>query len=163
MLYVFQEKYSKEKIINDIKKYIENSPKDKDKILYLSMIKIINGDKININIDELFDELDNEPDSKFGPKKLIKIIGPLNSLLEVIQINANNGNMAFNEDKSKHKEVLIKIKESKPEIINAIVGKKGYLFNLKDSNNIYNFIYEENGKEKILTFKVFMNSQILFA
>jgi hypothetical protein len=41
--------------------------------------------------------------------------------------------MAFNEDKSKHKEVLIKIKESKPETIKAIVEKTRYLFNLKDS------------------------------
>ena len=31
------------------------------------MIKIINGEKIDINFDELFDELDNEPDSKFDP------------------------------------------------------------------------------------------------
>ena len=97
------------------------------------MIKIINGNKIDMNFNELLDELDNEPDSKFDPKKLIKIIGPLNSLLEIIQINANNGNMAFNEDKSKHKEVLIKIKESKPETIKAIVEKTRYLFNLKDS------------------------------
>ena len=65
-----------------------------------------------------------------------------------IQINAKNGNMAFNEDKSKHNKVLINIKESKQEAIKIIVGKTGYLFKLKNSNNEYKFIYEENGKRK---------------
>lgn len=148
--YVFPEKYSKEKIIKDIKRYIERTPKDKDKILYFAMIKIINGEKIDIDFEELFDELDNEPDSKFDPTKLTKIIGPLNSILEDIQINAENGNMAFNEDKSKHKEALKNIKESEPETIKVIVGKIGYLFKLNDSNNEYRFIYEENDKEKTL-------------
>jgi hypothetical protein len=148
--YIFPENYSKEKIINDIKRYIERTPKDKDKVLYFAMIKIINGEKIDIDFDELFDELDNEPDSKLDPKKLTKIIGPLNSILEDIQINAENGNMAFNEDKSKHKETLKNIKESEPETIKVIVGKIGYLFKLNDSKNEYKFIYEENDKEKIL-------------
>jgi hypothetical protein len=148
--YVFPEKYSKEKIINDIKKYIKRTPKDKDKVLYFAMIKIINGEKIDIDFDELFDELDNESESKFDPKKLTKIIGPINSILEDIKINAENGNMAFNEDKSKHKETLKNIKESEPETIKVIVGKKGYLFKLNDSNNEYKFIYEENDTEKTL-------------
>jgi hypothetical protein len=148
--YVFPEKYSKEKIINDIKRYIERTPEDKDKVLYFAMIKIINGEKIDIDFDELFDELDNESESKFDPKKLTKIIGPINSILEDIQINAENGNMTFNEDKSKHKETLKNIKESEPETIKVIVGKKGYLFKLNDSNNEYKFIYEENDKEKTL-------------
>jgi len=148
--YIFPEKYSKEKIINDIKRYIEKTPKDKDKVLYFAMIKIIKGEKIDIDFDELFDELDNEPDSKFDPKKLTKIIGPLNSILDDIQINAENDNMAFNEDKSKHKEKLKNIKESEPETLKVIIGKKGYLFELNDSNNEYKFIYEEKDKEKIL-------------
>ena len=62
--------------------------------------------------------------------------------------------MAFNEDKSKHNKVLINIKESKQEAIKIIVGKTGYLFKLKNSNNEYKFIYEENGKRKNFNYAI---------
>ena len=148
--YIFPEKYPKEKIIGDIKRYIQKTPKEKDKALYYAMINIINGEKIDIDFDELFEELENNPQSKFDPNKLTKIIGPINSILEDIQINAEKGNMAFNEDKSKQKEILKNIKDSEPEKISVILGKKGVLFKINDSKNEYRFIYEENQKEKKL-------------
>ena len=148
--YVFPENYSKEKIINDIKKYIQNTPEEKDKILYYTMINIINDEKIDIDFDKLFEELDNNPESKFDPNQLTKIIGPINSILEDIQNNAEKGIISFNEDKSKQKEILKNIKDSEPEKILVILGKKGTLFKIKDSKNEYKFIDEETQKEKKL-------------
>lgn len=148
--YIFPEKYSKEKIITDIQRYIKLTPEEKDKALYYAMINIINGKKIDIDFDELFDELDNNSESKFDPNKLTKIIGPINFILEDIQNNVEKGNMSFNEDKSKQKEILKNIKELEPKKISVILGKKGYLFKIHDSKNDYKFIYEENKKEKIL-------------
>lgn len=148
--YIFPEKYTKKKIIDDIKRYIEKTPKEKDKALYYAMINIINGEKIDIDFDELFEELENDPQSKFDPNKLKKIIGPINSILEDIQINAEKGNMSFNEDKSKQKEVLKNIKDSEPENIQVVLGKRGFLFKIIDSKDEYKFIYEEKQKEKKL-------------
>ena len=148
--YIFPEKYSKEKIINDIKIYIQKTPKEIDNALYYAMINIINGKKIDIDFDELFEELESSPQSKFDPNKLTKIIGPINTILEDIQINAEKGNMSFNEDKSKPKEMLKNIKDSEPEKISVILGKKGILYKINDSKNEYRFIYEENQKEKKL-------------
>ena len=148
--YIFPEKYSKEKIINDIKIYIQKTPKEKDKVLYYAMINIINDKKIDIDFEELFEELDDNPQSKFDPNNLITIIGPINAILEEIQTNAEKGNMSFNKNQSKQKEILKNIKESKPETKSVILGKKGLLFKINDSKNEYRFIYEENQKEKKL-------------
>ena len=148
--YIFPENYSKEKIINDIKRYIQNTPAEKDNILFYAMINIIKDEKIDIDFDKLFEELDNNPESKFEPNKLKKIIGPLNSILEDIQNNAEKGNMSFNEDKSKQKEILKNIKDSEPEKISVILGEKGTLFKIKDSKKEYKFINEETQKEKKL-------------
>jgi hypothetical protein len=149
--YIFPENYSKEKILKDIKKYIKNTKDEKDKTLYYAMINIINDKKIDINFDELFEETEDKPDSKFEPNKLNNIIGPINSILDDIEKKAEDGKISFNEGKSKQKEKLMNNKKIIiPEIYTVIIGKKGNLYKLNEQNNEYKFINEENKEEKIL-------------
>ena len=148
--YIFPEKYSKEKIKKDIERYIKNITEENDKVLFYAMIKIIEDEKIDIDFDKLFEELDNNPESKFDPNKLTKLIGPINCILEDIQNNAEIGNMSFNEDKSKQKEILKTIKDSEEEKISVILGEKGSLYKIKNSKKEYKFINEETKKEKKL-------------
>lgn len=153
--YIFPKNYSKEKIINDIKRYIKNINVEKDKVLYYSMINIINGEKSDIDFEQLFEELEDEPDKKFDPSKLSNLIGPINCILEDIEKNAEEGNMSFNEEKgiSNQKEKLKNIKMEKkiPEKCNVIIGIKGKLYELEKLK--YKFINKENKNEKLIEIK----------
>ena len=149
--YIFPEKYSKEKILNDIKRYIKNIHDEKDKILFFAMINILNGEKIDINFTELFEELENNSNSKFDPNKLANLIGPINYILEDIEKKAEEGIIDFNEkSNSKIKEKLVNI-EKKSDIIMGITGKKGTLFITDESSNEYKFVSQNGKKEKKIT------------
>ena len=101
--YIFPKDCPKEKIIHDCKRYINRTKNEKDKILFYSMINIINGDKVDIDFDKLFEELDdNFADKKFNPSKLAKLIGPLNYLLDQIGKDAEEG---FNDDDNRKTKI----------------------------------------------------------
>ena len=148
--YIYPEKYSKEKLLKDIQRYIKNTSNEKDKVLFLAMINILNGDKTDIDFNQLFEELENHPNNKFDPNKLSSLIGPINSILENIEKNAEEGKIVFNENKSKLKDKLAKEKNKKSDKINGIIGKKGILYIIKEANNKYKFINKENKKEEII-------------
>jgi hypothetical protein len=164
--YIFPDSCPKEKIIYDCKRYINRTKNEKDKILFYSMINIINGDKVDIDFDKLFEELDNNfADKKFNPSKLAKLIGPLNYLLDQIGKDAEEGKISFNNDdnrKTKIKE-LLKKKSQSDELINVIYGKEGYLS--KNKNNKFNFISENNSDRCTISIdeKINLNIQRLYS
>ena len=76
--YQFPPDCPKEKILNDIQIYIQKMQNNKDKMLYYMMIDIINGKKVNTDFTDLYKDLDKNANNKFDPRKLNKIVGPLN-------------------------------------------------------------------------------------
>lgn len=142
--YKFPNDCSKEKIINDCKRYINKTKNEKDKILFYSMINIINGDKVDIDFDKLFEELDkNFANNKINPSKLAKLIGPLNYLLDQIGKDAEEGKISFNDDDNKKKRIKEKLKREaeNDELISVNYGNKGNLCNI--NNNTYKFTSQD--------------------
>ena len=146
-IYIFPEKCPKEKIIYDCKRYINRTKNEKDKILFYSMINIINGEKVDIDFDKLFEQLDKDySDKKFDPNKLSKLIGPLNYLLNQIEQNAEDGKITFNDNDVKKQKIKEKLKiesENDSILCNVIYGNKGSLH--PSTKNNYRFI-SESGK-----------------
>lgn len=151
--YIFPEKCPKEKIIYDCKRYINKTKNEKDKILFYSMINIINGEKVDIDFDKLFEQLDKSySDKKFDPNKLAKLIGPLNYLLDQIEQNAEEGKINFNDDdikKQKIKEKLKKESENDSILCDVIYGNKGHL--IPSTKNYYRFISESGKLDFMIT------------
>ena len=90
----------KEKILNDIKRYISRTQNDKEKKLYYAMMDLINGKNIDIDFDQLFDELDEDPNKKLDPNYIKDYIGPINNVLNDIE---NNADKEFEFKKTKTK------------------------------------------------------------
>ena len=135
--YEFPRDLPKEIIIKDIHRYIKRISNQKDKILYYSMINIINGEKININFDKLFEELDKNSNSKIDPSKLRKIIGPLNEILDQNLEEADEGNMKFELANDKNKRDKLRgISSENLKIIRVKQGTEGIL---NQTNNIFSF------------------------
>jgi len=78
--YQFPNDTSEDNIIKDINRYMRKAKNKQDIILFNCMINIIKGEKININFDKLFEELDKCANSKINPNKLKDLIGPLNRI-----------------------------------------------------------------------------------
>lgn len=155
--YIYPMKYPKEKIIKDCQRYILNTPNQKDKILFVSMINIINGEKVDIDFDRLFEKLDKSPDKNFDPRKLVNIIGPLNHILSEIEKEAEEGEINFNEG-DKKKRIRNKLKEeseSNAKLYLVYCGIKGYL-SLQNQANYYCF----QSEDKKIEIQFFLNEVI---
>lgn len=144
--YPFPNGYSKEKIIKDCERYITITTNQKDKILFYSMINIINGNKSDIDFDKLFEKLDKAPDKNFDPNKLVKIIGPLNLVLSEIEKEAEEGAISFNENnkKSKMRNKLKEESENNQKLCSITYGTKGFLYPETQNGHFYRFKSEDN-------------------
>lgn len=148
--YQFPPDCSKEKILNDIKIYIQRTKNNKDKMLYYMMSDIINGKKVNTDFKDLYKELDENANKKFDPRKLNKIVGPLNQILDQAENDAEKGNMdLFSRNKAteKSKAQLKNISNDNIKQIRVIIGEPG---NLIIQNNYIYFISEINNSRKII-------------
>ena len=146
--YQFPNDLPPEKIIKDIKTYMEKTTNKNDIILYNCMINIINGDKINIDFEKLFEELDKNSNSKINPNKLRLIIGPLNQILDQQLDEADKGNMNLNLSENNHinnRENLRNITGNNSNILKIEIGNQG---KLKNENNKYYF-QPKSGVNKI--------------
>jgi hypothetical protein len=113
---------------------------NQDIILFNCMINIIKGEKININFDKLFEELDKYSNSKINPNKLKDLIGPLNQILDKQLEEADKGNMDLNLINENHKhdrDNLKHISQRNAQMIKVIIGIEGNL--LEDKNE---FIFQ---------------------
>ena len=110
--YIFHNELPKEKILADIKRYIKRV-NGNDKILYYIMMNLILEKKISIELDELFDKLDKNPNQSFEPNKLKNLIGPINHILDKIEENSENPNNEYVIRKFKSKSIEQIINESK--------------------------------------------------
>lgn len=160
--YIFPKGYSKEKIIKDCERYIAITPNQKDKILYYSMINIINGNKSDIDFDKLFEKLDKTPDKNFDPNKLVKIIGPLNHILSEIEKEAEEGEITFNEanKKSKARNKLKEESEDSQKLCSIVFGTKGFLYPETPSGHFYRFKSEDNKIDIDITIDETINDRI---
>lgn len=152
--YKFPPDCSQEKILNDIQRYISLTPKKEDKKLYLLMADIIKGKKVNTDFTNIYKELDENAENKFDPKKMAKIVGPLNQILDQAEKDAERGNMdLFNRDKtaeySKGQLKKINHEQEIPATKKVIIGEKGNLILAKD--NFLYFISDINKSEKLIS------------
>lgn len=155
--YKFPPDCSKEKILKDIQKYISLTPKQEDKMLYLLMADIINGKKVNTDFTNIYKELDENAENKFEPKKMAKIVGPLNQILDQAEKDAQAGNMdLLKREKAAEysKEQLKKINQeheipATPATKKVIIGEKGKLI-LTRTNQLY-FISDMNESKKLIS------------
>ena len=155
--YIFPENCPKEKIIFDCKRYINRTKNEKDKILFYSMINIINGDKVDIDFDKLFEELDNNfADKKFNPSKLSQLVGPLNYLLDQIEKDSGEGKKSFNDDDNKNEKIkeILKRESENENFVHVIYGIKGSLY--PSTNNSYKFMSESG----LLNFDIIIDDVI---
>ena len=139
--YIFPNELPQDKILFDIKRYIQKIKIEKDKALYYALMNIIVGVKIEINFDELFEELDKDSDKKFDPEKLKNLIVPINHILNNIERDIENGKNQYKIRKFKSKSFEKLIKESyknKNIYLQGIIGKKGYL----SQKNENSFVFE---------------------
>ena len=154
----YQEKYGpyqfppdcpKEKILKDIQIYEQEMKNDKDKMLYHMMADLINGRKVNTNFKDLYQELDKNANNKFDPKKMNKIVGPLNQILGQAEKDAEKGNMDLinrNQTTQKAKEQLKNIPKETYKEIEVIFGEKGDL--VISQNHLLYFISNINESKK---------------
>ena len=132
--YVFPNNLSKEKILFDINKYIQNLSNEKDKVLYYAMIIIIIGEKIDINFDELFKELDRTPNKILQPRELE--INYLNQTPYTTERNNKEEKNKYEIRKYKSSSLGNVMKSSNKEnnFLLGIIGKKGILTKVKEPN-----------------------------
>ncbi len=62
--YQFPPDCPKEKILKDIKRYMQKMDNTNDKNLYILMADIINGKKVNMDFQKLYQELDKNANNK---------------------------------------------------------------------------------------------------
>ena len=142
--YQFPDDISQDKIFNDIQRYMKKTQNKQDLILFNCMINIIKGDKININFEKLFEELDKNANSKIDPNKLRGIIGPLNQILDQQLEEADKRNMNLNLFDDKHisnRENLMHSSEINSQTLKIQIGIEGKLF-LKNKE----FIFQSGNK-----------------
>ena len=136
--YPFPKDLPKGKILNDIQRYINKAKNEKEKKLYIEMKNLINREKLDVDFDKLFDELDKDSNKNFDPNKIKDYIGPLNSILNDIENNAEK-EFEIKTKKTKALKKLIKHSQLNSNIyLYGIIGKRGKLFRLKESN-CFNF------------------------
>ena len=129
--YQFPTDISQETILKDIKKYMKKTKNPQDIILFNCMINIIKGDKVNIDFEKLFEELDKNANDKINPNKLKGIIGPLNEILDQQLDEADKGNMnlyLFDDKNIKHRKNLKDISERNSQTIQIQIGIEGKLY-----------------------------------
>ena len=140
----------KGKILNDIKRYIDHTPNHKEKKIYYAMMDLINGKNIDIDFDQLFDELDEDSNRKFDPKKIKDYIGPINNILNDIE---NNADKEFEIKKNKTKPLKKLVKHSQINsntYLYVMIGKKG---KLSRENNTNCFTFRNNSTKKTIFLK----------
>ena len=128
--YQFPNDIPQDTILKDINRYMKNTKNKQDIILFNCMINIIKGEKVNIDFEKLFEELDTNANNKINPIKLRGIIGPLNEILDQQLEEADKGNMDLNlsDDRNiKHRKNLKHISESNSQTIKIIIGFEGKL------------------------------------
>ena len=153
----------KEKILKDIKRYINLIPNKEDRKLYYAMIDLINGKNIEIDFDKLFDELDKDSNKKFEPNKIRNYVAPINDILNNIENNADE-DFKINKNEYKYKS-LKKINRNTNSNSNiflyAIIGKKGNLFRIKQNSNYFTF-KNNNFEREIILNSSLKNGQRLY-
>ena len=154
--YIYPDGLPKEKILFDIKRYIERVNNENDKILYYAMINIIMDGKIELNFDELFEELDHAAKEKMNPTMLRNLILPLNQILDSIEKKADVGIVDYIIQKELSRSSQILLNESKKNLNlfkSHTEGKKGVLYPINNSCQ-NSFIFEfKDEKEKENKFK----------
>lgn len=128
--YQFPNDIPQDTILKDINRYMKNTKNKQDIILFNCMINIIKGEKVNIDFEKLFEELDKNANNKIDPIKLRGIIGPLNEILDQQLEEADKGNMNLNllDDRNiNHRKNLKRISESNSQTIKIIIGFEGKL------------------------------------
>ena len=101
------------------------------------MMNLINRQKVDIDFDQLFDELDQDYNSKFDPNKIKDYVGPINNILNDIENNAEN-EFEIKKNKTKSLKKLIKHSQINSNIyLYAIIGKKGKLFKSNNKGEVY--------------------------
>lgn len=136
--YQFPDDVPKEIILEDIQKYIHNIQNKKDIILYQIMADLIKGKKVSIDFQDLYKECDKNANSKFDPRKLNPIIGPLNQVLDQAEKEAEIGDMNFfnaNKSSEKAKEQLRNLPYSHSKKVKVFLGEKGKL--ILSRNGLY--------------------------
>lgn len=129
--YPFPADTSQETILKDIKKYMKKTKNPQDIILFNCMINIIKGDKVNIDFEKLFEELDKNANDKINPNKLKGIIGPLNEILDQQLDEADKGNMnlyLLDDRNLKNRKNLKDISESNSQTLQIQIGLEGKIF-----------------------------------
>ena len=129
--YQFPTDISQETILKDIKKYMKKTKNPQDIILFNCMINIIKGDKVNIDFEKLFEELDKNANDKINPNKLKGIIGPLNEILDQQLDEADKGNMnlyLFDDKNLKQRKNLKDISERNSQTLQIQIGIEGKLY-----------------------------------
>ena len=145
--YQFPNDTSEDNIIKDINRYMKKSKNKQDIILFNCMINIIRGEKININFDKLFEELDKCANSKINPNKLKDLIGPLNQILDKQLEEADKGNMDLNLIDDNHKydrDNLKHISQRNSQTIRVKIAIEG---DLKEDKNEFIFRSFKSTKE----------------
>ena len=148
--YQFPPDCPKERILNDIQIYIQKMQNNKDKMLYYMMIDIINGKKVNTDFTDLYKDLDKNANNKFDPRKLNKIVGPLNQILDQAENDAEKGNMDLlnrNKATEKAKHQLKNIPNEQFKLIKVIKGETGKL--VVHNNKVYFISDIDNSKRNI--------------
>ena len=136
--YQFLNDISQEIILNDINRYKKKTQNEKDIIIFNCKINIIKGDKVNINFEELFEELDKNTNCKIDPNRLRPIIGHLNQILDLQLKEADKGSANLYLMGNKHLsngENLTSASESNSQTLKIQIGTKGILM-LKNKNFI---------------------------
>lgn len=147
--YKFPPDCPKEKILKDIQIYMQRTTNNKDKMLYHMMADIISGKKVSTDFKNLYEELDENANRKFDPRKMNQIVGPLNQILDQAENDAEKGNMNLlnrNKATEKAKEQLKNISNEYPKKIEVLIGEKGIL--ILSQNHLY-FISNMNDSKKI--------------
>lgn len=150
--YQFPPDCSKDKILRDIQRYIQNTKNKEDQLLFYSMADIINGKQVNLDYNKLFMELDKNAEKKINPKKLANIVGPLNYHLDQIENEADKGNMNLfpnGEDITDKTRKKLKIESEKMKSTKyvALIGKRGkFIKNIFIASNNYQYEIQIDSK-----------------
>lgn len=148
--YQFPQDCPKEGILKDIQIYIQKMNNNKDKMLFYMMADIINGKKVNTDFKDLYKDLDENANSKFDPRKMNKIVGPLNQILDQAENDAEKGNMdLFSRNKAteKAKNQLKNLSNEQYKSIKVIIGETG---NLISQNHCLYFISNLDNSKRII-------------
>lgn len=161
--YKFPPDCPKEKIEEDIKRYMLRCKNLEDKNMFILMHDIINGKKVDIDFSDLYEKLDRNANNKFDPKKMVSAIGPLNQILDMAEEEADKGNMNFfNRDKAKEKskeQLKNAFQDNVSSKMKVMIGEKGKIF---IKNNLYFFENEFGKNQKYLPKNIDIVEDVFF-